>query len=87
MWSPAAREPYFDRPWHVETDETDLERVEVHSAPMKTGDELIGAVVSTFPNDPFDAVGRGDVMSLSTQKLDRLLRTCMCLRNPFRINK
>ena len=66
MWSPATREPYFDRPWHVETDEIDLERVKVHLAPMETGDELVGAVFSTFPNDPFHAVGKGEVVSLST---------------------
>jgi len=33
-WSAGVREPYLDRPCHIETDVIDLERVEVHLAAM-----------------------------------------------------
>ena len=62
--SPAARDPYFDRPRHVETEDFEPEQVEIQPVPMKVGDESVGVVfvrataLSTLPNVPLNEVGK-----------------------------
>ena len=63
MSLPAVRDPKVDRPWHVETNDFEPERVEIQPVSARVGDEPVGVVLaratapSTLPNAPLDEVG------------------------------